>query len=58
MSDSASEPSFRAAKSGRVRVTFKSDQARDFILKFFPYRVVSLLKISSVLRYQMRVLTG
>ena len=48
MSDSTSQPSDRAAKSGKFALLSRAIKHGDFILKFFPYRVVNLLSISSV----------
>ena len=48
MSDSTSQPSSRAAKSGKFALLSRAIKHSDFIFKFFPYRVVNLLNISSV----------
>ena len=47
MSDSTSQPSSRTAKSGKFGFQERSSTV-TFILKFFPYRIVNLLNISSV----------
>ena len=46
MSDSASQPSSWAAKSGKFASLSRAIKYSGFILKFFPYRVVNLLNIS------------
>ena len=48
MSDSASQPSSRAAKWGKFASLSRAIKYSGFILKVFPYRVVNLLNISSV----------
>ena len=48
MSDSTSQPSSRAAKSSKFALLSRAIKHSYFILKFFPYRIVNLLNISSV----------